>query len=528
MDKKRVILFAIVITLLCAPLPLAATFYLSWIRTLDGEQAELQELGHQVLQRTRQSFAVASGTLRAFDEWQGDPCSPDHITQMRVATVNTHSIVEIGYFENGLLVCTSWGMNDRIIGQSKPDFTTSDGMQVSLNITPMIKGSLPMMIMHYKSYNALINPQFFTDIIASPAIRLALATEQGQILGTMNQPDLKLLQDLIRAPNEKNSTALSMDESRLIALSHEDKLIALVTEPRAHVMEKLRRQQIYLLPVGVLLSLLIVGLAYQMVRRRLSPLGELKVAVARKEFIVHYQPLIDLRTGVCIGGEALVRWRRRDGSMVRPDLFIPLAEESGLILPITDQIVAAVVADLRELFIADKSVHIAINMSPQDIKTGRVLQVIENALRNTGIDRRQIWLEATERGFLEVSAASVTLQRAREAGHLVAIDDFGTGYSSLSYLSNLPLDALKIDKSFVDTIGTDSANSTVIPHIIEIAQSLKLSIVAEGVETQSQADYLLARNVDYGQGWLFAKAMPAADFIAFCQKNRAKSEKKDA
>ncbi len=116
---------------------------------------------------------------------------------------------------------------------------------------------------------------------------------------------------------------------------------------------------------------------------------------------------------------------------------------------------------------------------------------------------------------MDVKSARATIEEARRLGHSVAIDDFGTGYSSLQYLQDLPLDALKIDKSFIDTVGLVSATSAVTPHIIDIAKSLNLYIVAEGIERQEQADYLLARGVQYGQGWLYSKALPAPEFIAF-------------
>jgi sensor c-di-GMP phosphodiesterase-like protein len=257
-----------------------------------------------------------------------------------------------------------------------------------------------------------------------------------------------------------------------------------------------------------------VGLVVWLSRRRLSPLGELSIAVQRREFIVHYQPLIELKTGICVGAEALVRWRRPDGQMVRPDLFIPLAEENGLIEEITDQVIYATIAELKTVLLADRSLHIAVNLAADDIKSGRILPVIQAVLENTGILTQQIWLEATERGFMDVKSARATIEEARRRGHSVAIDDFGTGYSSLQYLQELPLDALKIDKSFIDTIGTDSATSSITPHIIDIAKSLDLYIVAEGIERQEQADYLIERGVQYGQGWLFSKALPAAEFIA--------------
>jgi sensor c-di-GMP phosphodiesterase-like protein len=276
-----------------------------------------------------------------------------------------------------------------------------------------------------------------------------------------------------------------------------------------------------MIPRGILIAALVIAVVVWFLRRRLSPRGELANAVRRREFVVHYQPLIELKTGLCIGAEALVRWQRPGGTMVRPDLFIPLAEASGLILPITDQVVEAVVADLGDLLRATRGLHVAVNLSARDIKTGRILPIIHAALAGTGIEKHQIWLEATERGFMDIDAARETLEQARGHGHAISIDDFGTGYSSLSHLQGLPLDALKIDKSFIDTICTDSATSSVTPHIIAMAKSLKLKIVAEGIETQMQADYLLAREVEYGQGWLFAKAMPAAEFIAFYRGNVA-------
>ncbi|MFT0860902.1 EAL domain-containing protein [Ancylobacter sp. G4_0304] len=244
-------------------------------------------------------------------------------------------------------------------------------------------------------------------------------------------------------------------------------------------------------------------------------------AVRHREFPVHYQPIIELETGRCIGAEALVRWRRPDGTMVRPDEFIPLAETSGLIMPITDQVIERVVSDLNQMLVADRSLHVAINLCAEDISTGRFLPVLAAALDHTGIWPEQILLEATERGFVDVEGARRTLIEARRIGHGTAIDDFGTGYSSLQYLQTLPLNALKIDKSFVDTIGKVTATSSVTNHIIDMAKALNLLVVAEGVERQDQADYLNERGVELAQGWLFAKPLPADDFIAFhkqCQQ----------
>ncbi|MEN5250015.1 EAL domain-containing protein, partial [Brucella pseudintermedia] len=235
---------------------------------------------------------------------------------------------------------------------------------------------------------------------------------------------------------------------------------------------------------GVLLAIALVSAVYWFSRRRLSPQAELELAVRNREFIVHYQPIIELSTGVCVGAEALVRWKMPDGTFVRPDLFIPVAEETGLIAPITDQVIDTVIRDLKGALNNDRTLHIAINVSASDIESGRIIDVLDRKLRHTGVRKEQIWLEATERGFMDIESAGMTLDRARQAGHSVAIDDFGTGYSNLQYLQGLPLDAIKIDKSFVQMIGRETATSSVIELIIDLTKKLDSVSVAEGVETE--------------------------------------------
>jgi sensor c-di-GMP phosphodiesterase-like protein len=167
---------------------------------------------------------------------------------------------------------------------------------------------------------------------------------------------------------------------------------------------------------------------------------------------------------------------------------------------------------------AERSVHIAINIAACDMESGRFLPILKAALARSGVSPSQIWLEATERSFMDAEAARRTIEAARAEGHMVAVDDFGTGYSSLSLLETLPLDALKIDRSFVAAIGKDTATSIVTPHIIDMAHSLKFNIVAEGVETAEQEEYLRKAGVEFVQGWLYAKALPADAFVAYFRK----------
>jgi sensor c-di-GMP phosphodiesterase-like protein len=248
--------------------------------------------------------------------------------------------------------------------------------------------------------------------------------------------------------------------------------------------------------------------------RRLSPLGQLSDAVRRHQFIVAYQPIVDLATRRCIGAEALVRWKHQN-RIVRPDHFIPLAEHRGLIQAITDQVFDTVLLELGEFLQRYSELYVSINLSAPDLTSRRFLERLTPALAAANIAPRQIRIEATERCFLNADAAKEVIQAFRDAGHPVYIDDFGTGYSSLSHLQNFQVDALKIDKSFVDTVGQDSASSSVASHIIDMALTLHVQVVAEGIEREEQACYLHTRGAQFGQGWLFSAPLTAPDFIRY-------------
>lgn len=514
MERSYIVAMTSVLAGLGAILPIAAAFYLSWSVATNREETRLSRLAEYALVRADTALGEATSALKSADQFSFAPCSQAHIAAMRTLVVNTRSVEDIGYFEGEELKCTSWGKPESTIGRGPVDFTTASGIGVTARVHPTISNGRAMLGLRYRSYSVLTDPARLVDVLASPDTRLAIASDTGTLVSALNAPDASLIKRLVEHPQTGS------DADNLFATASGSGWIAMATSSRASLLNDLGRERLLLLPLGAIVAALMVGLVLWLSRRRLSPLGELSIAVHRREFIVHYQPLIEMKTGICVGAEALVRWRRPDGSLVRPDSFIPLAEESGLIRAITDQVIDGVIGDLGAVLVADRSLHIAINLSADDIKSGRVLPVIQAALANSGVLTEQIWLEATERGFMDVKSARATIEEARRLGHSVAIDDFGTGYSSLQYLQDLPLDALKIDKSFIDTVGLVSATSAVTPHIIDIAKSLNLYIVAEGIERQEQADYLLERGVHYGQGWLYSKALPAQEFIAFYNESK--------
>ncbi len=279
--------------------------------------------------------------------------------------------------------------------------------------------------------------------------------------------------------------------------------------------EFLAQRRIYQ-SIGLAFSLVLVGLMGHLVAARMrhdqSLEQALRLAVRNNEFEVDYQPLVDLASGRCVGAEALVRWRRSDGQRVRPDLFIPQAEETGQIIDITQWVIKRVISDQAALLRANPELYISLNLAAADIVDGRFKQTAAEALEKAGVPTAQLVYEVTERGLIDVERAVELLGELRRVGHRIAIDDFGTGYSSLSYLQHLPVDILKIDKCFVDALGTDAVSSPVAPHIVQMAQSLGLKVVAEGVERSEQAQLLIDLGAQIGQGWLFAKPLDAKSF----------------
>jgi sensor c-di-GMP phosphodiesterase-like protein len=519
MRRSRIVIIAVLLAVVGAIVPIAAMLYVAWALAVKAEQDRLASVADQAITRANLSYADAKKALQFINASNSEPCSAGHIAEMRALTMNTRAVEEIGYFENHRLKCTSWGQTQRTIEQPSPDFATADGIEVTVKVLPLAGGGNKlMMALQLGSYNVLVDPTRFVDIIVNPGIGLAIARDQDNLIDTLNAPPSALLQSLPVLPTR------GMKDNDLFAVARKDGWIAVATEQYAVITNNLRREQMLLLPVGLFIAAFIIGIVIWLSRRRLSLLGELALAVRNKEFVMRYQPIIELRTGRCVGAEALIRWRRPCGALVRPDLFIPLAEESGLIAQLTDQVIDNLISDLSRVLIADRSLHIAVNLSAAEIANGRFLPVMENAIKRADIRPQQIWLEVTERSFMDIESARVTIAKARAIGHPVVIDDFGTGYSSLQYLQGLPVDALKINKSFIDTIGMDAPPSSVTSHIIDMAKTLKLKIVAEGIERQTQHEYLIAHGVDFGQGWLFAKALPAEEFISFYRDRSAQRD----
>jgi diguanylate cyclase (GGDEF)-like protein/PAS domain S-box-containing protein len=248
---------------------------------------------------------------------------------------------------------------------------------------------------------------------------------------------------------------------------------------------------------------------------------DLRRALELKEFTLHYQPKVNLSTGAIIGAEALIRWTSPTRGQVPPLDFIPIAEDSGLILPIGAWVMQEACAQARAWVDAElPKTTMAVNVSSVQFRNENFLEDLFVILDKTGMDPKYLELEVTESVLMRhAEVAASILQTLRDRGVRVSIDDFGTGYSSLSYLQKIPLDALKIDQSFVREIGTSPDGTTIVRAIISMGRSLNLRIIAEGVETIEDLAFLKAQGCDEGQGYYFSRPVPANQFAKLLTVN---------
>ncbi len=236
-------------------------------------------------------------------------------------------------------------------------------------------------------------------------------------------------------------------------------------------------------------------------------------AINQQEFIVHYQPIVDLSTGRIVGFEALVRWHHPQRGMVSPNSFIPIAEETGLIIPIGNWVLREACHQLR-LWQKEKlkgiPLFMSVNLSVRQFAQPELIEQIDKILEETQLSPQSLKLEITESAIMDnANSAAVILQKLRERSIQLSIDDFGTGYSSLSYLHSFPINTLKVDRSFVRRIDGNPKNLGLIPAIMSIAQTMGMSAIAEGIETTQQLAQLRTLGCGFGQGYLFSKPMDA-------------------
>jgi sensor c-di-GMP phosphodiesterase-like protein len=512
---------ATIAALASASILFAASFALIIHQVQQTESQQMNASGQRFLARLEQIF----GQLReGVDALQAQPlrgCSPQMLQALQQVGFDNRFVFEAAYVDNEQICSNRPGPS--VADLTRPADIQGPTYSYWLNTTAQPNDSLAVLMLGRGAFRVATSRGHLTDVVdLPPGGSLLVVLDQGRLAVPVLGPAQPWPPASGWEPGAGD--ALLVSDSRLIyrmTTKSPDYQLVMIT-PRSSLLPKLSSAPWLLFPASVVVALCIGWLVLQLVRQRRSMGGELHGALRRGELQVLYQPIFDLNNRRCVGAEALVRWRRPDGTLTSPELFIPLAENTGQIREITDFVLQQLLEQLSSLLRANPHLYISVNLAACDVMEPRIGLVVSGLLEHHRVSASQIAFEVTERGLIDVVVARENLQSLRDVGHQVLIDDFGTGYCSLAYLQTLPVDCLKIDKAFIDALGHDAASSGVAPHIIRMAHALELRVIAEGIENEAQAMLLNSEGVKYGQGWLFAHALNARQFKELVTKGRRK------
>lgn len=483
------------------------------------ESQQMNAQGQRFLERLEQLFGQLREGLDVLEAQPLRECSAELIAALQQVSYSYRFIYEAAYMD-ATQTCSNWPRQNLLPSPRAPDIR-GPTYSYWLNTSTQPNENLAALMLGRGNFRVATSRGHLTDVVDLPAGgSLMVVVEHGSraipVLGQARSwPPVEPWRASREGPLQVTPDLLIY---RMPTQNPEYQLV-LIT-PRASLQAEVLDGWWWLLPFSLLLALFIGGLVYQLARQRQSLGAELQGALRRGELQVLYQPIFDLNSRLCVGAEALLRWRRPDGTLTSPDLFIPLAENTGQIRQITDFVLQRLLEQLGHVLRANPQLYISVNLAACDVMVPRIGQVMARLLALHKVAARQIAFEVTERGLIDVVVARNNLQALRDVGHQVLIDDFGTGYCSLAYLQSLPVDCLKIDKAFIDALGHDAASSGVAPHIIRMAHALNLTVIAEGIEFEDQASLLSSEGVSFGQGWLFAHALSALQFTELITRGR--------
>lgn len=515
MTTRNLVSLVTGVLILAVIVPIALSIWLATNQAKMLFYTELDNYSSRVVARIQQVANQAREALQEADTQKAVTCSPQHLLAMRRIAYTHRYVQEVLWVKDSIPQCSSLEDHSTPVTFPEPDHITADGYRAWLTSVSDIGLKHKMTALGSKHHIVMIDPASFIDIIplGQENIHAILFGIKFKQIITSSEPLDPIVWERIW---KLDSQTLTLDNTVYRLHRIPELGLAIATwSSTLPLQEKFRHQLMLWLPLGLFISLLTSFLLLRLLRTLRSPRYGMLDALHSDAIRVHYQPIVSLKDGKIVGAEALARWQQPDGSFLSPDIFIPLAEQTGLITHLTEDIVRKIFTDLGSWLHNQPGLHISINLSVDDLRSPRLPKLMQQQLEQWKITPAQIALELTERGFIDPATTLPVIARYRQVGHSVSIDDFGTGYSSLSYLQKLDVDTLKIDKSFVDALEY----KPLTPHIIKMAKALNLVTIAEGVETQSQRDWLCEHDVLYAQGWLYSPALPKDEFIQWAENN---------
>jgi len=514
MRRSRALKIIIAVTLITALGPVLAAIYV----------AQQQGLATGFDRATSYARTVAARSDRAVGQMQSaidtlvaanasNPCSDTMLTLMRQLGISMEFMKVAGAVDGERMLCSTLGLHENGLALGPPDSVTPLGSRLRLTAPVPFSADTPYISIERNGFIAMAHRNQAVDLVVD---------QEGVLFATFDPTtgDIRTGNDEVNpdwvTAVEDVSEAAFIDNGYIVGVVRSEEVSltgAVAAIPSRYLTEQIWAFIWILLPVALVAATALTGSVIYFVRLQVSLPTQIRQGLRHKEFYLAYQPVVDLSNGKWVGAEALLRWRRSYGRIMQPDEFIPVAERSGLISMLTERVIEIANKDMGAALRDNPDFFLTINLSAKDLHSGKTLDRLMTMVRDSGASAGQIVAELTERMLVDTNAAKDVVASIREQGINVAIDDFGTGYCSLSYLETMQFDFLKIDRLFVEAIDTEAATNRVVFHIIEMAQTLELKLIAEGVETDAQAEYLQAQGVEYAQGWLFSRAIAPVELI---------------
>ncbi len=501
-------LIAIAIGVLLAGAPLVAfDFWLGGLIDRQG-QAEVETSAKRAIALAESRVTQVVGALDELAARGADSCRPNHVEAMRYAAFNTSPIKEVAIVgPDGQTQCTHLGLplGQRKVISSEP-LVGADGY--ALDIIQLANGQ-PMVRLRRK---VGAGPNGVAALVPAFLFLPQVSTQGGPFSAYAHinsRAGASIGQIGARPTGAADALFVAKTKSDKFGFDAE---ISMSREPVIAGHADLRWLGIFATGAVVLI---LSAFALLMPRRASgNPVAEIQRALDAGEFVPYYQPIVDIRSGQLRGAEVLVRWRKADGTLVLPGAFIPLAESSGLIRDLTRDLMRRVCAEAGSAIGCRPALKISFNFAGQLFSDESIVKDVRNIFSGSPIKLSQVVLELTERdpieNFTETRQVIAALQGL---GVRIAIDDVGTGHSGLSYMLKLGVDIIKIDKMFVDAIGTDRNSTTIVETLVDLAHNMRMDVVAEGVENFEQVMHLRELGIRSAQGYVFAPPLPGSAFL---------------
>jgi sensor c-di-GMP phosphodiesterase-like protein len=504
-----------------------AGLWLGRAMLLRTAKADLSDYAQRLSRNADALRAELSVSFRELNDPRFAICSPPDVWSLQTLTFRSTQLKDIGRTHNGMLYCSAvLGLLKKPYVEGKPTLVLADGTHVYQDVALVLAsmGGDHGTVIEWGDLNAVLSPNAFdhwnrphvsysvvaVDQKTGQMARIAGSTLSLQTTQVLSQDFALLAGRVYRARCSAHTQICAVTSESLADLWDSSK----TTQIAYSAMGAFAGLSLGLL--GALLYLRTTGLSHQLhsAIRRSSP--SLRLV---------YEPILDSRTNRTLGAEALLRWTDRTGASIPPDVFVRMAEEKGFIHELTAFVVRRAILQMGDLLRQHSHFVLSINIAASDISGRQLSDLLEKEVLRANVLPGQIALELTERSTADLEVARSAIRRLREAGYKVYIDDFGTGFSSLSYIDQLDVNAIKIDRSFTRTVGTDAVIAPILRQMIAMAESLGIEVIVEGVETEVQRKYLSANEKALRlQGWYFSTPLSAVALSSFLDKNDALSE----